>query len=454
MGRAVHDIDLIVSAGALSLTFWLAEELGYPAFILDSDREVGRIILPTEGMTIDFAIFRGPSLEDDLRDRDFTINALALPLDGDSIADVIDINRGQEDLAAGRIQVIHERSIADDPIRALRAARLAIDLGFDVTADTRTAIQAVVPLLTLQASPERIRNEISRLLILDEPHRGFMLLHELGLLAAVLPQIAALDGVTQSSPHHEDVLRHTMSVLRYCAAIDRLLAGEPGHVEWSDPVAGLITPYRAELNEHLNKILDGGYTGRLLLRWGGLFHDAGKPLTRTIDDGGKIRFFGHEVAGDQIVDSTLSSFGLSNEAVRRVRKIVYGHMRPLHLAKMESTPNRRAVFRYFKALGEAGLDVGLLALADHLATCDGIGPEASWNSLLEVINTLYAAYFNENTQTIAPPRLLDGREVMTLLSIPQGQEVGRILDLLVEAQAAGEISFREEAVAFILAHGA
>lgn len=452
LGRPIHDIDLIVPSGAIPLTFRLADALGYPAYVLDDERDVGRILVPGGDTTLDIARFRGPTLEDDLRDRDFTINAMALPVGERATADIIDHYTGLEDLAAGSIRAIHERSIADDPVRALRAARFSVQLGFELAAETRAAAQAIAPALLRQTSAERIRDELSRLLALDAPHDGIALLAGLDLLTVVLPEIAALDGVTQSPPHHEDVLQHTMSVLRYLALVERLVDGEPVAATWSGEVEQLIAPYRAELRRYLDTPIDGGFRGRLLLRWGGLFHDTGKATTRTVDPNGRIRFLGHDEAGAHITAAKLSSFSFSNEAVRRVRTIVGGHMRPLYLAQEGRPPTRRAAYRYFKTLREAGLDVGLLALADHLATYDGIGDDEGWRSLLAVVAALFHTYFADYEQIVAPPRLLDGRELMELLDMPPGHEIGRLLRLLEEAQAAGEVPTRDEAVAFVQRH--
>lgn len=452
LGRANHDIDLAVPSGAIALTFRLANALGYPAYAMDVKRDVGRILVLEEGTTLDIARFRGSTLEDDLLGRDFTINALAMPADGHSIEDIIDLHKGLDDLATKDIRVVHEHTIADDPVRALRAARFSVQLGFRLTAETRAAAQAIAPTLPERTSAERIRDELSQLLSVDEPHAGIALLHELGLLAPALPEIAALDGIAQSSPHHEGALQHTLTVLRYLAQIERLVDGRPVTATWSEEVEQLIKPYRTELCEHLDKSVDGGFKGRLLLRWGGLFHDAGKAATQTIDPDGRIRFTGHDEAGADIAGERLSSFGFSNEAVRRVRHIVGGHMRPLYLTQDGRLPSRRATYRYFKTLHEAGQDVGLLALADHLATYDGIGGEQDWKALLATIRVLFGTYFEDYEQTIAPPRLLDGQAVMELANIPPGHEVGRLLRLLEEAQAAGEVSTRDEAAVFIQRH--
>ncbi len=456
LGRPTHDIDLVVAADAIPLAFRLADALGLPAYVLDVERDVGRVLAPSDDLTLDVARFRGPTLVDDLRGRDFTINALALPVAGQTAADVIDRHGGLEDLHDGIIRAIHARSIADDPVRALRAARFAAQFGFDLTPDTTMAARSAAVDVLDRASPERIRDELTKLLMTAAADRGVALLHELGLLAAVLPPVAALDGVTQSPPHQEDVWGHTLSVLRYLAQVeaivDRESATTAGPAEWMADVAALVAPYRRALQAHLARQLDGGFSGRMMLRWAALLHDAGKAATQTTDADGRIRFLGHDDVGAAITSRLLAGLAFSNEAVRDARTIVGGHMRPLNLAMERRAPSRRAAYRYFRALHESGLDVGLLTLADHLATYDGRGEAESWQALLNVVGVLWATYFDAYEQTVAPPRLLDGLAIMELLGEPPGHEIGRLLRLLEEAQAAGEVNSRDEAIALIRRH--
>lgn len=452
MGRAVHDIDLIVESGAIPLTFHLADSLGWPAYVLDGERDVGRIIVPGQDMTLDIARYRGPTLEDDLQGRDFTINAMALPINGSTIADVIDRHNGLPDLAEKQIRVIHPQSIMDDPVRALRAVRFATQFGFALTSETAEAAGAAGPLLREKASVERLRDELSRLLATDSPHTGIAMLHELGALPYILPDLSALDGLNQSPPHHEDVFRHTLSVLRYLTTVLSLVDGGAITNEWTVTLDTLLAPYREGLRRHLAQVTDGGMRGRLLLMWGALFHDIGKRRTQTIDDNGHIRFLDHDKVGAELTSKVVGEFSFSNEARQRVYSIVGGHMRPLFLAVEQRPPTRRTVYRYFRALHSAGLDVGLLALADHLATYNGIGNQSGWDSLQGVVGSLFETYFNAFETTVAPPRLLDGRTIMAVLEAPPGHEIGRLLRLLEEAQASGEVNSPDEALAFVRRH--
>lgn len=449
LGRPVHDIDLVVAADAIPLTFRLANALHLPAYVLDAERDVGRIIVSDEALTIDIARFRGPTLEDDLYGRDFTVNAMAMPLTGNSVGEIIDRHNGLADLQAGRLDIIHPQTIRDDPIRALRAARFSAGFGFTLTEKSVAAIMNAGTLLPATASPERVRDEITRLLTSGAPHLGVRILKELNLLSIILPDIAALEGIAQSPPHHENVLAHTISVLRFQAAVERIVDGNAGTASWEAAVTELLRPYCDGLRDHLDRAVDGGYAGRALFMWGGLLHDVGKGRTQTVDPDGRLRFFQHDEVGAEMTGRMLTALSFSNEAVRHTRSIVGGHMRPLYLATEGRIPSRRTTYRYFRALHEAGLDVGLLTLADHLATYDGIGDQAHWDTLLAIVDSLFATYFNEYEQTIAPTRLLDGREIISELGISPGHEIGRLLRLMEEAQASGELTTRDEALAFI-----
>jgi poly(A) polymerase/tRNA nucleotidyltransferase (CCA-adding enzyme) len=150
----------------------------------------------------------------------------------------------------------------------------------------------------------------------------------------------------------------------------------------------------------------------------------------------------------------LREFRLSNEAISQVSLMVAHHMRPLFLEKeLAKKPlSRRAIYRFFRAAESTGLDVGLLALADNLATYDGRDEDGRRSRLLAVVTELYSHYFQHYETTVKPPLLLDGNQLMKELGLPPGRQVGRLLGLIQEAQAAGEISSRLEAVELARKH--
>lgn len=450
LGRPSHDLDFVVPAGAIRLAFRVADALGVPAFALDRERDTGRVVFPGEEATLDFARFRGPDLLADLGDRDFTINALALPATARTTASIIDPTGGLADLAARQIRPTHPGALASDPVRALRAVRLAHSLDFTLTTETKTAITAALPLLP-NVSRERVRDELLKILLAAAPHTAVADLQALGLLAQTLPDVAALARVAQPAPHYEAVLPHTLHVLAWLVRLERaLFAPEATAEERLQEAREALAPYVPALQAHLQRPVDGALTGLVLLRLGALFHDVGKRETQTVDDDGRVRFIGHDKVGAQMAARQLRRLALSNEAVTHVQYIVAGHMRPLLLAREQRNgPSRRAAYRYFRAVESAGLDIGLLALADHLAIFGDTATDDAWRPLLALVVGLYHFYFEQHDETVAPPPLLDGRDLMEALTLEPGPEIGRLLRLLEEAQAVGEVNTREEALRFV-----
>lgn len=446
MGRPGHDLDFVVPEQAIRLTFKVADFINKPAYVLDQERDAGRVVLREENTTLDFSRFRGPDLAADLQDRDFTINALALPATAVTQASIIDPHGGLADLAARRLRLVQPQALERDPVRTLRAVRQSLALDFALTAETRTAVREAAPLLPA-ASVERVRDELVKLLSTAVPDRAVAELATLGLLAEVLPEIAALADVAQSAPHREPVLAHTIQVLGWLAAVETAVVDQlPTPDESLRAAQQALAPYAAQLAAHLARPVDGGLDGRVLLRFGALFHDVGKKETQTVAEDGRIRFLGHDVVGAEIANGRLRQLTFSNQAGKHVETIVAGHMRPMLLAAAGGQPSRRAIYRYFQATQTAGLDIALLSLADHLGTYGGPGPAAAWAQLVAVVARLLAHYFDHHADTVAPAPLVNGHDLIHLLHIQPGPEIGRLLRLIQEAQAAGEIHSREEAL--------
>lgn len=382
----------------------------------------------------------------DLRDRDFTINAIALPTDGHRPADLVDPCDGQQDIREKVIRLTHPSAILDDPVRSLRGLRLALELDFKLASETVEKIQEAAGVID-EVSRERIRDELLKLFWLPVPDRALFDLSALGLLTSMIPEIQALDTVEQSPPHHENVLAHTVTTLNKLVTVETaLFVGKPA----ADPRLELsqerLCPFREGLNAHLSRHVNGGLDGQLLLRLGAIYHDVGKGQTKKIEPDGRIRFFGHDIAGAEIASRSLRRLKLSKVAVKHVKSIVAGHMRPLLLSR-EPAVSRRAVYRFYRDTGFAGLDICLLSLADHLATHPSHDDDSEWEKLLAVVEKLMFHYFDHYSATVDPEPLLDGSELIQLLEISPGPEVGRLLQIIREAQAAGEIATLDEAVA-------
>jgi len=431
LGRVSHDLDFVVPKHGIQTAFRLADLLDTPIYPLDKERDVGRVLWRKHNVSLDIATYRGDSLTADLTDRDFTINAMALPVLAQTTAEIIDPTGGLTDLAEQTIRQTPPQAGQSDPVRALRAIRMGIRYHSTLTAETTTAVRQTLGRLH-DTSPERLRTELLNLLH-DEPDQALRQLDELGGLAVLLPRIKQLEPISQSPPHHEPVLPHTLSVLRWLKPV------------LAERVRQDTAPYAAQLRARLEREMVDFGTGYDLLRLGALYHDVGKAKTRTIGDDGRIHFYGHDKVGAKITAARLADFRFSKEIGQYVSAIVEGHMRPLLFAQ-ETKVSVKARHRFFRQFGAAGLDICLLSLADHLATYNGTGGTDAWQKLQLVVDDLLTHYFTHEEETVQLPPLLDGRQLMQALKIKGGPEVGRILRLVREAQIAGELHTAAEAI--------
>ena len=452
LGRPVHDWDFGVERGAMGLARAVADALGGAYFPLDAERDTGRAILTSASgarVELDFAALRGGNLETDLLARDFTVNALAL----DTKGTLVDVTGGQADLAARRIRATNERTFHDDPARLLRGVRLEAQLGFEIEPQTAAWIHRDAALAALPAA-ERVRDEFARLLALPHAVIPLQRLDQFGLLLHVIPELEPLKSVTQSSPHRFDVYRHSLTTVD---TLEGVIAAVTGHkvekraladaplAAWGD-LARVLSQFAGDVTAHLAVEISGGRDREGLLKLAALLHDVGKPQTWSQDEQGHIHFYNHEPVGAQMAAARLKKLRFSRDEAERMRTIVGQHLRPAHLSRAEQV-TRRAIYRYFRATSCAGVDVMLLSLADHLATYGPNIQEQRWARRLEVAEILLHHYFERREETVSPPPLITGNDLMADLALVPGPKIGRLLEALREAQAAGEVSTRDEALA-------
>jgi len=461
--RPIHDLDLATPGDGRRWAKKIANALKGKYYPLDDERGIGRAIVDYQGerFVIDVAQYRGATLHEDLTGRDFTINALAVPLK-DDCQQVIDAVGGLKDLGAKRIRQCSPEAIANDPIRALRAIRQSVVFKFMLDAETRQAIRANAS-RTTQTSAERVRDELMNILGGPRPHAALRAMDMLGLLSPILPELDALKGIEQSAPHIFNAWEHTLQVVERLDGVLTTFSLRRTDDSAADSAYGMIVyfldTFRKPVIEYLAQPLPNGRSAAALLVLGALLHDCGKPATRTIEDDGRVRFPGHERTGAAMALSRAEALRLSSDEVKRCSEMVHHHMRPALLQRQLPEPptngaastasvlTRRQIYRFWNATKAVGLDVCMLSLADYLGTVGSHLDVPDWLNRIQVVKALLDGYFNHQGDIVAPIPLLDGKLLMEALELSAGPEVGRLLGEINEARAAGEITTAEEALA-------
>jgi poly(A) polymerase len=453
LGRPIHDLDFAVERGAIKIARRVANTLKADFYPLDTERDTGRVILTNEDGTrtlMDFAAYRGLDLEADIRGRDFTLNAIAYNLDDKTIHDPLG---GALDLKENRLRACSQSAFDDDPVRILRGIRLAANFGFHILSDTRQAMKQAAGLVG-DISPERLRDELFRLLDGLQPATCLRALDLLTALDKIFPELSTLKGVAQPPPHVHDVWDHSLAVMSHLEAIFIALAPDYDSETASDWVNGMLVlrigRYRRQIGEILTTPLSADRSLRSLLFLAALFHDVAKPLTRTADDEGQTRFWGHDKLGADIVAHRGSALVLSNDEISRLDTVVRNHMRILfHINRLvkEGKPlSRRAIYRFFRDTGPAGVDICLLALADLRATYEQTLPQEVWSAAMDTVRTILENWFEKPAESINPPPLLNGDDLMRTLNLEPSKIIGELLESLREAQAMGKVSTSEQAL--------
>jgi putative nucleotidyltransferase with HDIG domain len=452
LGRPVHDWDFAVDGDAMVLARAVGDALGGAFFPLDEQRGTARVVLSAETGTLvvlDFALLRGSALDADLAERDFTVNAMAV----DEAGTLIDPLGGRADSEIRRIRATSGRAFRDDPVRLLRAARLEAELGFVAEPQTESWIRRDASLLTGSAA-ERVRDELARGLAVPGAADFVQRLDDLSLLVHVVPELDALKEVTQTSPRF-DVWRHTLNTLDTLEHVIATVVGKPSLAS-APPSAGVpadalgalarrLGEFSGELQSHLAVTVSADRDRKLLAKLAALFHDVGKPQTRSVGEDGRIHFHGHASVGGRVAEARMRALRFSGGEAAHVRTTVEAHSCISQLARAR-TVTRRAIYRYFRDTGDAGVDTVLLSLADRLAAWGPDLEEARWIRRLDVAELLLHHFFERRQETVAPTLPVDGHDLMRALDLEPGPEVGRLLDLLREAVAAGEVKTGEEAL--------
>jgi putative nucleotidyltransferase with HDIG domain len=424
LGREVADLDLAVAGDPGAAAKAIGRQLGEHAFELSAEFRTWRVVAREGGWQIDVTALRGGGIEADLAERDFTIGAVAVPLAG---GEPIDPHAGLTDLAEKRLRAVSEKSFDADPLRLLRAPRLAAELKLEIEPRTASLARAAASRAADPAG-ERQLSELRQLMGGPDPLRGLALLGELGVEGVVLPELELLRGVEQGPNHHLDVYDHTLAVLEHTLEVETDLerfAGERA----------------AEVLELLEEPLGDEISRRTALRFGALFHDIAKPATKA-EFNGFVGFKGHDEVGAETIGTICGRLRASRKLTQHLQAMARHHLRLGFLIAEMPLPPRR-VHAYLRATEPVTVDVTLLTVADRLSA-RGAGPIAAPEMVvthLQLAREMVAAGLDWRREG-PPVPLLRGDEIAVHLGIEPGPELGSALAELEAAQYAGEVTDR------------
>jgi poly(A) polymerase len=442
--RYTADIDIAVSGNALVFARHTASQLDAKYVELDSDNGVARVIVSTPGAEsyqIDLSSLQG-DIQDDLGRRDFTVDAMASDLAGwagnlDN-ATIIDPFHGADDLKSRKLRALNDHVFQADGVRLLRGIRLAAELDFTIEPCTEGLIRASAGLIA-GGPGARVREELLRILAFTDSARWVRYMDNTGLLTGIFPPLAEAKVTTQPKEHHWNVFDHMVETL---AATEYLLHEH----EWPYGKSEIrqCIPWTSAVRAHFRNEVSRGSTRAMLVKMSALLHDIAKPRTKTVEESGKVRFLGHPQQWAEIADEIMTGLRFSRKEIDFVKTLIHYHLRPVQMAPDGELPTHRAIYRFCRDVDSAAIDVLFLALADYLATR---GPELSldhWHSHCRVIN--YILHESVRQKEAAPSWLVTGNDLISSFNLTPGKDIGRILAVLHEAQAVGEITNRNQAL--------
>ncbi len=430
--KDIIDCDFTLNGDVFGLSKKFAQSISGSWFVLDEKNKVYRVIKKDEyNLQFDFSALKGRDIIQDLKARDYTINALALEIDAAknlNFNNLIDPLRGRFDLKRRLIRAIAEKNLIDDPIRILRGISLSSELGFKIERDTLRFLKQEAFLLKDEAG-ERISEEIFKILKSSFSYKFFKIMQELGILDYIFPQWEELKKPNPGPYHHLSVDLHSLEALR---RLEILLKK-----------SFLLD----ETKRYLNEEIRDNRSRRDILKLAVVLHDIGKPASYFVDEKGKTRFTAHPKKGKEIMQDISLRLKLSKKESQKLEDMIYHHLRPGFLLDCLKN-SKRAVFRYFRDAEEEAVSIILLSIADKEATRGRLSSRKDIVQHKKALLNLIKEYYR-NKEEIRPPKLINGEDVMSIIASEPSPLIGEILRDVEEKQALGEIKTKEEALEYV-----
>ena len=417
------DRDISIK-GAEKFAKKIANQFDATLITLDSENQIFRVVLKDKINYLDISELQGKTIEDDLKRRDFTINAIAYDLAQDKF---IDVTGGLQDLKNGILRHIDDKNFEEDPLRILRAFRFYAVTGFEMTDELQIALKKYMP-LALKPAKERINYETMKLFGGNFASKSLLKMDEFGLLEDIFPCVKDMKKVPPNTHHHLDLFHHVVETV---AQIENLYANLSGFKK-----------------EHMDAVDFGGFPRINHLKLAGFLHDIGKFSTWTIEDSGRHRFIKHDDVGAKMVVPLLRELKFSKKQIEYISCMIKNHIYPSNVI-VAPVLNEKVMMRYLRKMGENVVDNIILAKADRLSARGVDITEEIVNANLNGLNKLLQFYLDKKDTLKPLPKLLDGQEIMKILNIKPSPKLGEVIDALKEAQLNGDVLTHDDAITFV-----
>ncbi|MDE0186380.1 MAG: hypothetical protein OXP71_13155 [Candidatus Poribacteria bacterium] len=433
LNREITDLDFAVNRDAIPFAKAYADRTGDTFVKLEEHPPTARVVIRKTRLTLDFTQFRGETLEADLQLRDFTINAIAIDLSSlltQPTVKLIDPCGGFGDVEAKRLRFPNPRVVADDPLRMLRAYRLAAELDFEISESTVNLIRQHKEELST-VSIERVRDEFIKILNVKNSAIHLRQMDEIRLLSGVIPEIEDMRRVQQDDYHGINVWEFSLTAISNFEA---------------QPFPDALHPYRGEVQAYLDQYIVNGVKRRQIIKLGLMLHDPGIPAMKTINSEDDVQLLGHEKANAEIAAGIAKRLRLGKKVVRLIHCLVLGHLQIRNLVSL-SPPTRQSMLRFLKNADEEWLGVLLLFSAHERATQGRLCPPDELTKIEAVMRNIADLYYNEISPMIERGRLITGHDIIRILGLKPGIRVGHILKHIEALQFEGKINTPKEALA-------
>lgn len=418
-----YDRDISIR-GAEQFALKLASEFDATFVTLDSENKIFRIVLKDKVNYLDISELQGTSIEEDLKRRDFTINAIAYDLASDRF---IDITGGLHDIENKILRHVDCKNFEDDPLRILRAFRFYATTGFTMTPELERALKKYIP-LALNPAKERINYEIMKLFGGEFTAKTLLKMNDFGLLEKIFPCVIEMKRVPSNSHHHLDLIHHVIETVKQIEIIYNNINGFE--------------------KKHMDAIDFGGFPRINHLKLAGFLHDIGKFSTWTIEESGRHRFIKHDDIGSKMVVPLLKDLKFSKKQIEYISSMIKNHIYPSNVIAAPDL-NEKVMMRYLRKMEDNVIDNIILAKADRLAARGVDITDEIINSNISGLQNLLNFYLSKKDTMKPLPKLINGAEIMDLLGIQQSPLLGKIIKSLNEAQLNGEVNTKEDAIIFI-----